>query len=56
MVGDSLRHDVEGALNIGMRAVWLHRGDSAAPTYASVHDTTVPVIRSLLELPNLVIR
>ena len=51
MVGDSLRHDVEGALNIGMRAVWLHRGDSAAPTYTSVHDTAVPVIRSLRELP-----
>jgi HAD superfamily hydrolase (TIGR01662 family) len=56
MVGDSLRHDVEGALNIGMQAVWLHRGDSAAPTYASVRDTTVPVIRSLRELPDLVIR
>ena len=54
MVGDSLRHDVEGALNIGMRAVWLHRGDNAAPTYTSVHDTSVPVIRSLRELPALV--
>jgi len=55
MVGDSLRHDVEGALNIGMRAVWLHRGDSVAPSYTSVHDIAVPVIRSLRELPNLVI-
>jgi HAD superfamily hydrolase (TIGR01662 family) len=53
MVGDSLRHDVEGALNIGMRAVWLHRGDNAAPTYAAVHDIEVPVIRSLKELPAL---
>jgi len=55
MVGDSFRHDVEGALNIGMRAIWLHRGDNAAPTYASVRDTDVPVIRSLRELPDLVI-
>ena len=54
MVGDSLRHDVEGALNIGMRAVWLHRGDSAAPTYTSVHDATVPVIRSLRELARVI--
>jgi HAD superfamily hydrolase (TIGR01662 family) len=55
MVGDSLRHDVEGALNIGMRAVWLHRGDNAAPTYTSVHDRSVPIIRSLRQLPDLVI-
>jgi HAD superfamily hydrolase (TIGR01662 family) len=55
MVGDSLRHDIEGALNIGMQAVWLHRGDNAAPTYTSVRDTSVPIIRSLRELPDLVI-
>ena len=53
MVGDSLRHDVEGALNIGMRAVWLHRGDNAAPTSLALHDASVPVIRSLRELPAL---
>jgi FMN phosphatase YigB (HAD superfamily) len=51
MVGDSLRHDVEGALNVGMRAIWLHRGDNAAPTYAAVQDVEIPVIRSLRELP-----
>ncbi len=54
MVGDSLRHDVEGALNIGMKAVWLHRGDEGAPRSLSVHDGAVPVIRSLRELPALV--
>ena len=31
MVGDSLKHDVEGALGAGMRAVLLNRGDRAAP-------------------------
>ncbi len=55
MVGDSVRHDVEGALNVGMRAVWLHRGDNAAPRYTSVRNLTVPVIRSLTELPRLLI-
>ncbi len=53
MVGDSLRHDIEGALNVGMQAVWLHRGDAAAPTFAAVQQTTVAVIRSLRELPPL---
>jgi HAD superfamily hydrolase (TIGR01549 family) len=51
MVGDSLTHDVEGALNVGMRAVLLNRGDAAAPRVAGDH--RVPVIRSLRELPEL---
>ncbi len=51
MVGDSLRHDVEGALNVGMRAVWLHRGGGLTDRFAAVQDTTVPVIGSLRELP-----
>jgi putative hydrolase of the HAD superfamily len=51
MVGDSLRHDVEGAVRAGMRAVLLHRGDT--PTSPGVLD--VPVIRSLRELPALLI-
>ena len=55
MVGDSLRHDIEGALNIGMRAVWLHRGDGAAPQSLAIHDGSVPVIRSLRELVDLVL-
>jgi putative hydrolase of the HAD superfamily len=53
MVGDSVRQDIEGALNVGMRAILLNRGDNAAP--AVVGDRRVPVIRSLRELPNLVI-
>jgi len=56
MVGDSLRHDVEGALNVGMRAIWLQRGDNAAPTSLALHDSAVPVVRSLRELLDLVIR
>jgi HAD superfamily hydrolase (TIGR01549 family) len=51
MVGDSLKHDVEGALNVGMGAVLLNRGDAAAPKVAGDH--RVPVIHSLRELPPL---
>ena len=53
MVGDSLRHDVEGAMRAGMRGVLLHRGDS--PTTAA-EELGVPVIRTLRELPRLVVR
>ena len=52
MVGDSLKHDVEGAIRAGMRGVLLHRGDT--PT-AGAAELGVPVIRSLRELTNLVI-
>jgi putative hydrolase of the HAD superfamily len=52
MVGDSLRHDVEGAMRAGMRGVLLHRGDSPTP---EARERGVAVIRSLRELPNLVI-
>lgn len=52
MVGDSLRHDVEGAMRAGMRGVLLHRGDSPTPAAAELG---AAVIRSLRELPNLVI-
>ena len=53
MVGDSFTHDVEGALGVGMRAVLLNRGDAAAPKVLGDH--RVPVIRSLRELPDLLI-
>ncbi len=52
MVGDSLRHDVEGAMRAGMRGVLLHRGDSPTPAAAELG---VPVIRSLRELTRLII-
>jgi putative hydrolase of the HAD superfamily len=52
MVGDSLRHDVEGAIRAGMRGVLLHRGGTAD---ARADTLGVPVIRSLRELPELLI-
>lgn len=50
MVGDSVRQDVEGALNAGMRAVLLDRA-GAAPARAA--QLGVPVIRSLRELTDV---
>jgi putative hydrolase of the HAD superfamily len=52
MVGDSLRHDVEGAIRAGMRGVLLHRGDGPI---AGADEVAVPVIRSLRELHPLLI-
>ncbi|MGD9905646.1 MAG: HAD family hydrolase [Vicinamibacterales bacterium] len=46
MVGDSLHADVQGALNAGLRAVWLRR-EGAAP---AERPAEVPVIRRLHEL------
>jgi putative hydrolase of the HAD superfamily len=54
MVGDSVRQDVEGAMRAGMGAVLLQRGHSAAPALAT--ELGVPVIRTLRELPPLVIK
>jgi HAD superfamily hydrolase (TIGR01662 family) len=48
MVGDSVVHDVEGARQLGMRAVLVARGSHVAACPAGV-----PVIRSLRELPPL---
>jgi putative hydrolase of the HAD superfamily len=52
MVGDSMPQDVEGALRAGMHAVLLQRGDTST---VRATELGVPVIRSLRELPNLVI-
>ena len=45
MVGDSITHDVEGALRVGMRGVLVHRSEGPAPATSGV-----PVIRRLTEL------
>jgi len=53
MVGDSFAHDGEGALGVGMGALLPNRGDATAPKVLG--DRRVPVIRSLRELPALLI-
>jgi putative hydrolase of the HAD superfamily len=53
MVGDSVPHDVEGALRVGMRAVLLHRGHAGHPRADELSERGVPIIRSLTELPAL---
>jgi putative hydrolase of the HAD superfamily len=50
MVGDSYPHDIVGAERAGMRGVLVHRSADPAP------DHGVPVVRSLLELPDLITR
>jgi len=55
MVGDSVRQDVDGALRAGMRAVLLHRSPGPHPRAREFAESGVPVIRSLTELPALVI-
>jgi putative hydrolase of the HAD superfamily len=48
MVGDSLIHDIEGARQLGMRAVLVSRSGQSV-----VCPPDVPVIRSLRDLPPL---
>jgi HAD superfamily hydrolase (TIGR01662 family) len=48
MVGDSVAHDIEGALRLGMRAVLVARSAHVPNAPADV-----PMIRSLRELPRL---
>jgi HAD superfamily hydrolase (TIGR01549 family) len=54
MVGDSIRHDIEGALHAGMRAALLHRSANRHPRSDELAARGVPVLRSLDELLNLV--
>ena len=56
MVGDSVSQDVEGALRAGMRAVLLHRGDGTHPRAQELASAGVPVLRSLSDLPDLLLR
>ncbi len=53
MVGDSVRHDVEGGLKAGMRAVLLHRAEGLHPRTSELAARGVAVIASLRELPSL---
>ncbi|HEY3382715.1 MAG TPA: HAD family hydrolase [Vicinamibacterales bacterium] len=58
MVGDSVRHDIEGARAVGMRAVLLRRSSGLVPSTIAEPGTApgsdrVPVVRSLTELPAL---
>ena len=49
MVGDSIRHDIDGALAIGMRAVLLRRSGEVPP----VLPLDLPVIATLADLPRI---
>ena len=49
MVGDSIAHDIEGALAAGMRAVLLRRSGEVPPNLPA----GLPVITTLSDLPPL---
>jgi HAD superfamily hydrolase (TIGR01509 family) len=49
MVGDSIKHDIDGALAAGMRAVLLRRSGERPPSLPA----GLPVITTLTELPTL---
>jgi len=53
MVGDSVGHDVEGALRAGMHAALLHRPDVSHPREAELVARGVPVLRTLRDLSQL---
>jgi HAD superfamily hydrolase (TIGR01549 family) len=53
MVGDSFKHDIEGALSVGMSGVLLQRSGEPLRNEAASAARDVPVIRSLRELPSL---
>ena len=53
MVGDSLKHDIEGALQIGMRAALLHRPATPHPRARELARRRITVLRSLNDLPAL---
>lgn len=48
MVGDSLKHDIEGARRVGMRGILVHRAEAPATA-----PEDVPIIRDLSELSAL---
>jgi len=56
MVGDSIQHDVDGALRAGMRAVLLHRDTASHPRERELLARGVPIIRTLHALPALLLR
>jgi putative hydrolase of the HAD superfamily len=56
MIGDSIRHDVEGACAIGMRAALIHRGEHPHPREHELANLGVRTIRSLNEVPALLQR
>ena len=53
MVGDSIRHDIEGALRAGMRAALVHRSGGIHPRTDELATRGVPVLRSLSDLKRL---
>jgi putative hydrolase of the HAD superfamily len=56
MVGDSVSQDVEGAIRAGMRGVLLHRSNEPHARATELMSAGVPVVSSLTQLRDLVLR
>lgn len=55
MVGDNYRHDIEGAMAVGMHGVLLRRAGARLDGAGDCGDAAVPVIAGLQELPGLLL-
>ena len=55
MVGDSLPRDIEGALSMGMRAVWIVPEERREEALSTRPSTAVHIISSLDEIPALTV-
>ncbi len=54
MVGDSIRHDIEGALRVGMSAALVYRADAPHPREEELRARGVQTLRSLDELREMI--
>ncbi len=55
MIGDSFKRDIEGALNMGMNAIWLVPEDRRTESENLCKNIPVPIISSISELPALLL-
>ena len=53
MVGDSLQRDIEGALAMGMKAMWMVPDDKKQEAMHRVSHLHIPVISGVSEIPGL---
>ncbi len=55
MIGDSFKRDIEGAMSMGMSAIWMVPEDRRTESEKLCKNMPVPVISSISELPALLL-
>lgn len=55
MIGDSFKRDIEGALNMGMNAIWLVPEERRTESENLCKNIPVPIISNISELPALLL-